>query len=150
LIGIILGIKTLSYKEMSDNGLWDFLNYIGIIGKPYIETSWISIAIHNLFLSLKVGFLGLISDGIFTFPYLLSWWSLWTRLITKEPIYKIFFVIPEAIGITSIVILSVYIGLNYFIYKSIPKYQIILFFVGILLILVGGVIESYEISSFIK
>ncbi|GAV23179.1 hypothetical protein [Carboxydothermus pertinax] len=149
MIGIISGLRTSSHK-ISVTGLWDALINIGLIKKPDTENIWLTVTIPNLLLSLKVGFLGLISGGLFTFPYLLSWWSLWVSIIKINSINKSFFVIPESIGVTTVVISLIYMGLNYLIYKKWPRYQIILFFLGVLLILIGGIIEQHEISSFVK
>ncbi|AFK87037.1 MULTISPECIES: hypothetical protein [Thermoanaerobacterium] len=149
LMGIISGLRVRPNDEIS-SGILDILNRMGIFEKPELRNLWIKIIIHNLSLSLLVGMLGLISGGIFTILYLFSWWSLWIETIKINSIAKCFFVIPESIGITVVVLFSMYIGLNYLVYRRYSKYQIALFLTGIALIAIGGVIEQYEIMAFIK
>jgi len=123
LMGIISGLRVRPNDEIS-SGILDILNRMGIFEKPELRNLWIKIIIHNLSLSLLVGILGLISGGLFTILYLFSWWSLWIETIKINSVAKCFFVIPESIGITFVVLFSMYIGLNYLVYRKYSKYQI--------------------------
>lgn len=147
LLGIFNGLSASSNKELSD-GILDILMRIVLFDETDVENSWMKIIVHNMTLSLYVGLLGLISVGMFAAPYLFSWWSLWIELIKVHSITKCFFVIPESIGITIVVLSIIFVGLNYIVYRKFKKYQIVLFLIGLALILIGGVIEHYEISVF--
>jgi hypothetical protein len=133
LTGIINGLRVNPNNELN-TGIGDILNRIGLFEKSNINNLSEKIIIHNTSLSLLVGLLGLISIGIFTGPYLFSWWSLWIETIKQHSISKCFFIIPESFGVTIVVLSIIYIGLNYLVYRKYEKYQIILFFIGICLI----------------
>jgi len=151
LLGIIHGL-TITVNESQSNSLWGMVNYLYMIDRLTENNgTWLVIVSHNLLWSFICGILGLLSGGVFSTKFLFNWWSMWViTLKTHTSITTWLFVLLESIGMTGIVLSVIFIGFSFFIKRRVLAWQILTLFINITIIIIGAVIEEYDIKNFVN